>query len=953
MKTHFPPLSCLLLVWRQRDFHTWSRGWVGRVTPCAPFGRSLAGCGAHGVTSPTRLRSLFVTVLVGVVTLSTGPNLRAGERPPWTSNQVVGSPNPPAPYNVRRLFPKLSFLNPVDLALMPGGERWLLLQQDGKLLSFPNQQDVEIADTIFDFSKHHQPFDSAYSLAFHPKFPENGFLFVCYVEPEGQTNGSHVSRFTVRASNPPALDGSSEKIILRWFSGGHNGCTLAFGNDGFLYISTGDGSGPDPPDERFKTGQNINDLLACILRFDVERAEGTNAYAIPRDNPFVKTPGARPEAYAFGLRNVWRMSVDRATGDLWAGDVGWEQWEMIYRVKAGGNYGWSLIEGPNTHVRTDVTPGPGPILPWLVALPHSEAASVTGGRVYHGQNLPKLRGAYVYGDWETGKFWALRHQGERLVSNDELCHTTLKPVSFAEDSQGEVLVLDYNGGIYNLTPNTAPTSNLAFPRRLSQTGLFQALSTLTPAPGVVPYRINAGMWSDYTRAERLLGVPGKGVIVTADGRRVISGQMWDFPSNTVFSRTLTLELQRGQPSSSRRIETQLLHFDGKGWNPYTFRWNKAQTEADLVPAQGTNDLFTVTDAAAPGGRRDVPWRFAGRARTWLHVNCAGCHRFGAGGGVPATFNFDQPVEQTHAYDVKPVRGDFGIIAPRIIAPGDPDRSVILYRISTEGAGHMPYVGSRLVDEAGVQLMRDWIRSLPVTAGGDAELVAAQKLAGENAARIARAKGEPRREAIAALLATMNGCLALLDQGVDTALRKEAATFASTYTNALVRDLFQRLLPPAQRRQTLGLDFNPQTLLALQGNPTRGKELFLGAAQCALCHVCDGAGRAFGPDLSGVSRKYTAAQLLEQIVYPSRIIPPEYKTIILTLGDDTELSGFIVKRTPTELVLRDSALVDHQVKLSDVKTSRESALSAMPEGLLAPLTAQEAADLLEYLHAKRP
>src|SRR5438552_19002641 len=125
------------------------------------------------------------------------------------------------------------------------------------------------------------------------------------------------------------------------------------------------------------------------------------------------------------------MSVDRATGDVAAVDVGWEQWEMIYRVKAGGNYGWSLIEGPNTHVRTDVMPGPGPILPSLVALPHSEAASVTGGRVHHGQNLPKLRGAYVYGDWETGKFWALSHKGHHPISNDEPCHTPPNPVHLA------------------------------------------------------------------------------------------------------------------------------------------------------------------------------------------------------------------------------------------------------------------------------------------------------------------------------------------------------------------------------------------------------------------------------------------------------------------------------------------------------------------------------------------
>jgi glucose/arabinose dehydrogenase len=183
------------------------------------------------------------------------------------------------------------------------------------------------------------------------------------VEPGSQTNGSYISRFTLRPSEPPLIDAGSEKVIIRWLSGGHNGCTVAFGNDGFLYFSTGDAANPDPPDIPYKTGQDISDLLSSIVRIDVDHSEGTNAYAIPHDNPFLKIPGARPEVYAFGLRNPWRMSFDGATGDLWVGDVGWEQWEMVYRVKAGGNYGWSITEGPNTHVRTDVKPGPGPILP--------------------------------------------------------------------------------------------------------------------------------------------------------------------------------------------------------------------------------------------------------------------------------------------------------------------------------------------------------------------------------------------------------------------------------------------------------------------------------------------------------------------------------------------------------------------------------------------------------------
>jgi len=317
--------------------------------------------------------------------------LSAAPRTPWTSNRVVGSPNPPAPYAIERLFPALNFTNPVDLAPLPGSDRILVLEQAGKLFSFPALPDAVQPDLVFSFREHHKPFDSAYAFAFHPQFASNRFVYVCYVEPGIRTNGTHISRFTLRDTKPPTIDPTSEKIILRWLSGGHNGCTLAFGNDGLLYISAGDASNPDPPDKPFNTGQDISDLLACIMRIDVDRAEGANAYAIPRDNPFVISPGARPEVYAFGLRNPWRMSFDRPTGDLWVGDVGFEQWEMIYRVKAGGNYGWPLTEGPNTRVRTDVTPGPGPILPPLVALPHSDAASITGGRVYHGGRLPKLR----------------------------------------------------------------------------------------------------------------------------------------------------------------------------------------------------------------------------------------------------------------------------------------------------------------------------------------------------------------------------------------------------------------------------------------------------------------------------------------------------------------------------------------------------------------------------------
>lgn len=947
-------------------------------------------------------------------------DLFAAQRPPWNSNHVVGSPNPPAPYNVERLFPQVGFFQPVDLAFLPGSTRLFVADQSGKIWSFDTKSTSPQTNLVVDLRAHHQPFDNLLGFVFHPGFATNRFIFINYNEPGGREDGAYVSRFTVSMSDPPVIDPTSEKVIIRWLSGGHNGCTLAFGNDGFLYISTGDAADPDPPDGKRKTGQDVSDLLSSILRIDVDHTDGARAYSIPRDNPFINTAGARPEIWSFGFRNPFRMSIDRATGDLWVGDVGWEQWEMIYLIKRGGNYGWSITEGPNLHLRTDVKQGPGEILPPMVAHPHSEAASITGGYVYHGQRLPKLRGAYLYGDWETGKFWALRHDGDKLLSNDELCDTTLKPVAFTLDSAGELIILDYNGGFYQFVPNTAPPANQSFPRKLSATGIFSSLAPLTPATGVLPYRINAEMWNDHATAERVLGVPGDAAMATEGGVGNIAGGTWYFPSNTVLARTLTLEMEAGKAASRRRIETQLLHWDGQAWNPYTYRWNAAQTDADLVPGEGTNDAFTVTDASAPGGRRETPWRFASRAeclrchnawagealtlnwqqlgsradsgpsefdrltelgvlkvknrpdrmmraivnpygdsqeladraRSWLHVNCSACHRFGAGGAVAIHLNFDKPLKESRALDEKPARGDFGLAGARIIASGDPYRSSLFYRISTEGSGHMPHIGSRLVDETGLRVVRDWIRSLPPNQVGGSDVARARELTEENAKLVARCQTVNHREAIAKLLGNANGCLALLSEANSASLRSEAASAAASHTNALVRDLFQRFLPPEQRRRTLGSDIDPRTILALNGSAARGRELFVNVSQCARCHVCAGEGRSFGPDLSGISRKYNRAQLLEQILLPSKIIAPEFKSTTLTLRDDIEFTGFIVKRTASEVVLRDETLAEHTVKMSDVKDSRESALSAMPEGLLAPLTAQEAADVLEFLFTSK-
>lgn len=955
---------------------------------------------------------LRLLILVAACGWCSPTSVPAASRTPWTSGRVVGSPNPPAPFLLQRVHANLSFENAVDLSFAPGMETLFVAEQSGKLWAVDTRNRPATRQLAFDVRPHHRPLDNVLGFAFHPGFATNRLVFINYNEPGGRENGSVVSRFTFSSLNPPAIDPASERVIIRWFSGGHNGCTLAFGPDGMLYISTGDAADPDPPDGKRKTGQDISDLLAAILRIDVDHADGTNAYRIPKDNPFVNTPGARGENWAFGFRNPYRMSFDAATGDLWVGDVGWEQWEMVYRVQRGGNYGWPLHEGPNLNVRRDLARGPGEVLPPVHSVPHSDGASITGGFVYRGKRLPKLAGSYVYGDWETGKFWALRHKNGVLESNVELCDTTLKPTAFALDPRGELLVLDYNTGLYEFTPNTAPPANADFPRRLSATGLFESLNPTLPALGVVPYHIAAPKWDDHATAERWLAVPGDGTLRTEGGVGNITGGTWYFPSNTVLARTLTLELTNGQPASARRIETQLMHWDGQGWNPYTYRWRENGRDADLVSAEGTNSTFSVIDPLAPGGIRETPWRFMSRseclrchnawagdaltlnflqlagtnsaseersemerlvalglleppkrkagqgerlvnphdlsapvdlrARSWLHVNCAGCHRFGAGGAVAIHLNFDKPPAEWRALNEKPARGDFGLTDARIIAPGAPYRSSLFYRIFTESAGHMPQIGSRLVDEVGARAVRDWILSL----------------ANPNSPESKTEKAQPESW-------DTSTALALIDKmtTVPDAVAKEPhlafqylrargpmVGWMQHKTNVFVRELFQRLLPPSQRRQTLGTDIQPASILALTGDAARGRALFHGAAQCGRCHLAAAEGRAFGPELAGPAKRYNRAQLLDQILYPSKTVAPEFKSVTLTLKDDTELLGFIVRRDANQIILRTETGGERTIAAADVSEFRESALSAMPEGLLAALTAQEAADMLEFLIA---
>ena len=231
----------------------------------------------------------------------------------------------------------------------------------------------------------------------------------------------------------------------------HNGGMVAFGPDGYLYIGRGDGGSRGDPQNR---GQNPHELLGKVLRIDVDHER---PFAVPSDNPFVKG-GGRPEVYAFGLRNPWRFSFDRATGELWLADVGQYKWEEVNVIQRGGNYGWSIMEGNHCFKPEDRCPREGLLLS-VAEYGHDKGrCSITGGYVYRGKRLPVLGGTYVFGDFCSGELFALPAQSERDVLREPrlLTKTDLRISSFGEDEAGELYVIDHGGGVYRLDPAPAP-----------------------------------------------------------------------------------------------------------------------------------------------------------------------------------------------------------------------------------------------------------------------------------------------------------------------------------------------------------------------------------------------------------------------------------------------------------------------------------------------------------------
>ena len=373
-------------------------------------------------------------------------------------------------------FPNLRFDRPVALAYPDDGSNILFVaeQHKGIIQSFVDEPEAaekrEFLTLADPMNKGNE--EGLLGLAFHPKYKQNGEFFV-YYSAHDMVDGKHhrrsvVSRFKVSKDDPRKADLASEQRV--WVSAddpfeNHNGGCIAFGPDGYLYISLGDSGAADDP---LTTGQNPKDWFGSILRVDVDHPADGKAYGIPSDNPRLrdsKFEAWAPEVYCIGLRNVWKFSFDKEAGTLWAGDVGQNKWEMVHIIENGGNYGWSVNESFHPFKARQKADAASPITKPIAEYPHAAGLdpkrndlgqSITGGYVYRGKALPGLVGTYVYGDYQTGRIWGVKAKDGQATEGSELIDISkskpLNIAAFGEDSKGDLFILAFDGRIHRLIP---------------------------------------------------------------------------------------------------------------------------------------------------------------------------------------------------------------------------------------------------------------------------------------------------------------------------------------------------------------------------------------------------------------------------------------------------------------------------------------------------------------------
>ncbi|MEG0443893.1 MAG: PQQ-dependent sugar dehydrogenase [Carnobacterium sp.] len=355
----------------------------------------------------------------------------------------------PASVEVVEAYPNLMFEEPLYYTTTNDQDNTaFVVERTGKIRYFENKMDTKETITFIDLSSKINTEGNEMGLlglAFHPDFDQNGYFFVNYTSNDGTV----IARFE---ADPETLEVKmeTESTVLTFPQpyANHNGGHLAFGPDGYLYIGVGDGGGSGDPEGN---AQDLNELYGKLLRIDVDQSNNGQAYGIPADNPFTaNTDDYREEIYAYGLRNPWRFSFDTEKDRLWLADVGENTIEEIDWIENGLNYGWNLKEGTN-EFNPAGTVNPTELRDPIFEYDHAEGQSITGGYVYYGKENPSLTGSYIYGDFISGKIWALWKPDEATEGkNVELADTDLMISSFGVTQDGELIIVDFNGKLYTV-----------------------------------------------------------------------------------------------------------------------------------------------------------------------------------------------------------------------------------------------------------------------------------------------------------------------------------------------------------------------------------------------------------------------------------------------------------------------------------------------------------------------
>ena len=698
---------------------------------------------------------------------------------------------PPPPIGDLTLVPASPhrFQRPLWFAEPPLLTPWsFVAEQGGRIFAYDEDRPQVDPTLFFDITVSRLGNEEGLlGLAFHPLLESKPYLFTYYssagCSAPNVARCSILSRWTIRGrlddlaerGELPEVDPSSEVVFMEIPQPypNHNGGDLRFGADGYLYISLGDGgAGGDPVNH----AQRPETLLGSILRIDINQSDPScqKQYSIPSSNPFVnnrcgEADGGLPEVWAWGLRNSWRMSFDRETGELWAADVGQDRWEEVNRIEGGKNYGWRPVEGPECYVNDcDLSDYESPVHSYS----HEIGQSVTGGFVYRGDALPGLRAHYVFSDFESAKVMAFPidqpDQSATLIAGNT------RFTSFGETKEGELRLLTFDTpSVLKLEQRDSIDISATFPTLLSETGCYADLSRGELSPSVVPYYVNLPFWSDEAEKERAFALPVNQQMTVRE-----PGVGFDMPEGTVLLKTFYLTSPQGV---RRRFETRLMHYSERGWIGYTYRWNNDESDATLVSSpievnyegprgeqswpflsqsqclqchtaasnrtlglelqqlntrvysdEGWYEQLTAFAEAGYLRLEAQPENLSSfrdlsehaesesesasptldrRARAYLHVNCAPCHRPEGAATVDIDLRYETPLSETGLCDNEPLHGDLGKEGARHLIPGDANRSLIVLRANHLGEERMPPIGSHLVDFGGVALLSLWVSEL--------------------------------------------------------------------------------------------------------------------------------------------------------------------------------------------------------------------------------------------------